>query len=337
LERVIDREEETMRGRLWLLVLLTPLLLAGMCEDESPTGTGTPVPDPTLDNLWPNADGASWTYALNERVWGDATVAILYDTPDEVPSAPSLDEVAALLADHPHGSVESEDAGTFALHFDGEITTDSGMEGQNLVETLTWAAKPGPPRVLAADALLRRILAVRPDLRARAIQLGLRVADETGSRDGFAPLFLQGYAWLKTSEFIGSYGDLDQLLAWKYLESNLSIGHEFSQQLVPELADDVWLHARILSVGRVDTPAGHFRKVLTCLYTIDYGIMQVSSQQDPLLGYARMLDYGTVSYAPAVGPVRSYERKLVAVGDGGALGPGIGDLELSITETSEGR
>jgi hypothetical protein len=50
-----------------------------------------------------------------------------------------------------------------------------------------------------------------------------------------------------------------------------------------------------------------------------------------------MLDYGTVSYAPAVGPVRSYERKLVAVGDGGALGPGIGDLELSITETSEGR
>lgn len=47
-----------MRGRLWTIVLLPPLLLGGTCDD-SPTGTGTPVPDPTIDNIWPSADSTS--------------------------------------------------------------------------------------------------------------------------------------------------------------------------------------------------------------------------------------------------------------------------------------
>ena len=328
-----------MRKRLWMLVLISPLLLAGMCEDDSPTGTGTPVPDPTLDNLWPNADSASWTYALHERIWGDfETNVILYDTPEEVPPAPSLAEVECLLEHHPHGFVQSEDEGSYTLQFDGEITLGSGATVQNLVETTEWATKADAPRGPAGDALRRRILTVRPDLRERAAQLGLRAAaGEPGLRDDIEPLLLHGYAWEKTSEYIGTYNVAAELLAWKFLESDLAIGHEFTHQLLPDLDDDIWLHARIIAQGTIVTPAGRFRKAVTCFYYIDYGVAGLTGDGPDILGYMRMLDYGTVSFAPEIGPVRSYERKFVSVGDGGALGPGIGDLTVSLTATSEAR
>lgn len=327
-----------MRGRLWTIVLLTPLLLAGMCEDDSPTGTGAPLPDPTLDNLWPNADGASWTYALEERIWSEGLGDLyIVETPEEVPPPPTLDQVAALLEEHPHEPVTDEDEGYFILRFDGEITTDSGVTAQNLAEVVIWTPEAVGPRAATGEALMRRILAVRPDLRARAAELGLRAAArESASRDLMEPLLLHGYAWEKTSEHIGTYGDLDQLLAWKFLESDLTIGHEFTHQLVPELADDIWLHARIIAVGTVRTPAGRFRKAVTCLYAVDYGVTQVSTQEEPLIGYARVIDYGTVSFAPAIGPVHSYERIFVSVGETG-FGEGSGELEVSLTETNQAR
>jgi len=327
-----------MRGRMGLIVLLTPLLLAGRCDD-SPTGMGTPTPSPTLENLWPNADSASWDYALHERIWGDyETNLIVYPTPEEVPPAPTLDTVAALLEADTPATTLSEDDGIFSLRFDGEITTGSGVTAQNLVEVVGWPRQGIAARGDAGDALLRRLLARRPDLRARATQLGLReAAGEPTPRDLIEPLFLHGYAWERTAAYIGTYGDLDQLLAWKFLESDLAIGHEFSHQLVPELADDIWLHARILSVGRVETPAGRFRKAVTCLYYLDYGVAGVTDEDPESDAWARTLDVGTVTYAPNVGPVHSYERKFIAVGDGGLLGPGIGELEVSLTETNQER
>lgn len=274
---------------------------------------------------------------MRERVWGDLeTNPVLYETSEEVPPAPSLDEIQALLADHQHRPVTPEDEGNFALHFDGEITTDAGVTAQNLVETLEWQGAPPDPGRTTGDALLQRLLAARPDLRERAAALCLRAAEAAPSpRDLIEPLFLHGYAWEKTAAYIGAYGDLDQLLAWKFLEADLAIGHEFTHQLVPALADDIWLHARITAVGAVRTPAGRFRKAVTCLYAVDYRVTLVGTQEEPPIGYARVIDYGTISYAPEVGPVAAYERKFVAVGDELALGPGFGELELSLTESSE--
>ena len=39
----------------------------------------------------------------------------------------------------------------------------------------------------------------------------------------------------------------DEILLSRYLDGDLAVGTEFSMQLVPDLADDIWLYGRIWS------------------------------------------------------------------------------------------
>ena len=71
--------------------------------------------------------------------------------------------------------------------------------------------------------------------------------------------------------------------------------------------------------------------VLECLYVIDYGVMEYRNELGDPLGYVRFFDYGTVIYAPGVGPVYSYERWMVEPGD--PITTGLGDLTISLVET----
>ena len=49
--------------------------------------------------------------------------------------------------------------------------------------------------------------------------------------------------------------------------------------------------------------------------------------------YFRYYDYGTVTYAPGVGPVKSYERNMIDASD--PDGPGYGDNRLELIGAGE--
>ena len=153
---------------------------------------------------------------------------------------------------------------------------------------------------------MRQLLAVRPDFAPRLLAAHSELASLTPT---VAPVFLGGGVFEKTATHIGVYGDQNPLLAWKWLESNLAPGHEFTLQLVPQLADDIFLHARILGPRTVSVPSGTYENVVEVIYAVDYGIATLLDEGEPV-GYVRHFDYGTIAFSPAVGPILSKERQL---------------------------
>jgi hypothetical protein len=242
--------------------------------------------------------------------------------------------VATLLDDPPRAGAPTTH-GIYRLQFDGMLTTMSGATGQNLVETFEAVppAKPARPASAARPnaAFLARLLRARPDLQDRIAGAAPGASDSPMDTPQLLLLFLDGGAWVKSDQWIGAYGDLDTLLAWKYLESDLSPGHEFSHQLVPKIASDVFLHGRVQRRLTWNTEVGTHENALECLYLIDYGVSTATDQDGLPIGFFRDIDYGAVVYAPEVGPVYCYERVLVTVGD--TLGPGLGDARLQLVGT----
>jgi hypothetical protein len=183
------------------------------------------------------------------------------------------------------------------------------------------------------DTLLARLWAARPDLRETLRARGRDLPPE-GRAALLQPLFLDGYAWKSTEDWIGGYGDLDLELSWKYLDADLRPGTEFTVQLLPSVTDNVFLHARILPAAAVDTPTGRF-EVVRCLYLVDYGVGAHTDDSGVLSGYAQRMSYGTIDYAPGFGPVAAYERVLVPTAPAGAeLPPGRRDLRLALSGLS---
>jgi hypothetical protein len=306
--------------------LVLALLALGGCRGDDAAG-----PRATLDNLWPSADGTFWTYEMRERNW-DLDLE-LYPDPAQVPPPPTLDEIVALLEDHPTGEPIEERELLYRVEFDGVITTESGATGQHLVSEITDV--PGA-RLLGASsapgrALLSRIFAARPDLR-EALGAERRLAAGDFETVPAEPLFVSGYAWEKTFDWIGGYGDLDTELSWKYLEADLGTGHEFVFQLVPSVTDNIFLHFRILGRRSVETGVGTIPSAVECLYLVDFGIFELTDENGVVLGYGASYEYGTVLYAPEIGPVASYERRLVARGS--PPSDGRGDITLVLKETN---
>ena len=100
-------------------------------------------------------------------------------------------------------------------------------------------------------------------------------------------------------------------------------------QLVPELASDVFLRARVLGTGTIDTPAGRYTNAIEVFYVIDYGESEATDESGNALGIQHSLGYGSVHYVPGVGPVASYERVLSSWGPKG-LGEGYGELQYAL-------
>lgn len=316
--------------------LLALSLMWGCNDDECPV-CPDPVITATIDNIWPNADGNWWQYEYSWRVWDQDPITFVNEI--DVPAAPTLDTIEAILGSHPIGTNVSILDRRYRLLFAGIDTTDSGVIAQNL-EQLIY----DPPPTLAPvqtvhgeEALYLRILAVRPDLRGKLLPF-LASSDQRISEELLAgvfmaprqvmdlgPILLHDGAWWKTTEWIGTYGDLESRLAWKFLEANLTPGAEFSYQLVPSQASDVWMHCRVMRTVNVNTPAGSFAGALELIYLIDYGVQEydliIPAQ------YARLIDFGSVVYAPNYGPVYSYERNFVYVGTD-TLAAGYGDRTL---------
>jgi hypothetical protein len=233
------------------------------------------------------------------------------------------------------------------MQFNGIKTTQSGAVGQNLETRIVEDVGIGPVTARIATAqiaaaavppgFLRALSVARPDLsRKLAAKWGplIRTASASAVASIDPPNFLFGYAWEKTSEYIGSYGDLNTQLAWKYLVADLRPGSSFVMQLVPDLANDVFLYARVLPGKSSSTEFGTFRNVVRVLYMIDFGVGTQTDDDGNSLGYFRVYSYGTVDYAPGVGPVASYERDLVQPGR--PLDPGIYDLNIGLVATEAG-
>lgn len=297
-------------------------------------------PKAMLHNIWPNEDGRSWTYRIEERSWYFPELR-LYPTEVEVPPAPSLDDVAVLLHNHPIGNNPQNSAAGYRMTFNGLRTTLSGAVGQNLETSVfdlgaTSATLAGGT---VSDGFVMALSKARPDLREKIARrwpsvFRAAVAPSTQSQVQH-PLFLSGYAWEKTREYIGSYGDLNSDLSWKYLVADLRPGSEFSMQLVPDLTDDVFLHVRVLRAQDAPTDLGTFPKAIEVLYLVDFGTSVATDVDGNALGAFRWYSYGTITYAPRVGPITSYERGFVQPGE--PLDPGWYDLTIGLTEVTPGR
>ena len=314
---------------LFALSVIGASLLPG-CEND-PSAPYAPVA--TLENVWPNDDGRAWTFESTEHRWDSTYDPQLYASPQFVPPAPSLDVVEQLVREPPPGNAQTTQ-GIYRLQFNGMLTTESGATGQNLVDTYESASAGktnGPAAARPNAAFLARLLRARPDLANRIAAAAPWATGDALDQTRFLVAFLHGGAWAKSDQWIGSYGDLDTRLAWKYLESNLSRGHEFTHQLVPAIDDDAFLHCRVQRRLTWNTNLGSHRNAIECLYLIDYGVTHATGQDGLPTGYWRDIDYGVVVYAPEVGPVYCYERVGVTVGE--TLGPGIGDVTLELAST----
>jgi len=317
------------------LTCFAVLALGGCKEKETVVGP-TPV-DPNagksaLERAWPNEDGRAWEYAATERTWWGGYSDSLYPTPGDVPSL-TIGQVAALLESHPIGDGATTTKYVYGLRFNGMITTGSGAVGQNLESTLSPDTSAASALVsnqaLSSEGFLARLASARPDLRSRIERLRPSLRRNAGAAVSVigGPMLLMSYAWARTLEWIGSYGALNTDVAWKYLVANLTTGSEFTLQLVPDLADDVFLHGRMLAPMTIVTESGTYSRALVCAYLVDFGLSAATDPDGNELGYRREYTYGAIAYARDIGPVFCYERDGVQAGSP----PGIGHSDWSIS------
>lgn len=239
-------------------------------------GVGLLHAQPVLSDLWPNSDGTKWTYEFAG-----------WDLGFEGSLATTWDGQASLTL-----------AGT---------TTTAGGTAQNLVAVHDGAVtKPGP----RLDPLYRNLWRARPDLRPAISQRLAKRSDTVDSQVDWVPLLLNGGFFMKLSDKIEMWQQDWDHATWTYLTDALAVGQMFTHQLIPELADDVFLHGTVQSVDAVIiTPAGTFTNAVKIRYEIDYG---VSDLLDPsgtsVLGTFQASTVGHVYYVPAVGPVDMLEE-----------------------------
>jgi hypothetical protein len=298
--------------RKWRDAVSAPLVfllcaIGGGCDDDATCPLPPAAPMATLENIWPNADSTAWTYEMARSEWY-VDMPPLYPTAEQVPPAPSLEEVMRRLAQGIPDSAMSTDA-IYRMRFEGMVTTGSGVRAQNLVVySYGPDAADSSPRSLGQDPLLARLVRVRPDLRDRCRSVGTETprSDPVGLD---SPIFVHGYAWAKSPDWIGGYGDLDTLLAWKYLDRDLVPGASFTHRLLPSLASEVYLQGWVVREYTCHTTVGTFEHCLDVAYMIDYGVSARTDESGVPLGYARSVDIGMVTYAPEVGPVRVRELR----------------------------
>jgi hypothetical protein len=232
-----------------------------------------------MDTLWPNDDGRSWTY---EQTYSDAitgqviqnTVRLLLDGRDVVPGGIAVQN---LRLDGPGGATK-------------QLGQTDGMPAE-------------------LSPFLATLWRSRPDLRVALDRHNERTVGQEQLTDGFHQLLIGEAAYSKTEHEISAYRrDVEATRSWLWLVSDLTIGNTFALQLVPDLADDVWLYGTITMWEAVTVPAGVFPECLRVDYRIDYGEAVCLDEYGQGLGGYRSETRGWIDYAPDVGPVSHYEE-----------------------------
>ncbi len=93
-----------------------------------------------------------------------------------------------------------------------------------------------------------------------------------------------------------------------YLPSSLEPGTSFFIQLLPSISGNLWLHGRIWSRGDLVVGGKLFENVVECLYKLDLGVQVITDDEGNAIGNFHSYMYGTIHFAPEVGPIKSLER-----------------------------
>ncbi len=251
----------------------------------------------TMDQLWPNTDGLSWSYEQHYE---------------------SYDFNAQVIDNQ------------LRVFFDGTTTAAGGIAAQYLRQELVGGPSAGTMLADAAlvvavpDPLMRAVWIARPDLRARIEQAAADApCPDTHPAGGYALLLGGEFAWLRTASDVSAWRcNAANTRSWQWLVSNLTIGNTFTLQLVPDLASDVFLHGTIAAVEPAVVPAGTFPGCVRVDYLIDYGMSECTDPSGNPLGTFRAETQGYVRYAPDVGPVESFEQFILYAEATGSCGVG---------------
>jgi hypothetical protein len=240
----------------------TPWLAAAACLLLPHFATA----QPSLQSLWPNADGLRWDYQLT---------VVNVVSPDHNFTAPAW------------------------LQLSGTVET-SGGTAQVLLASHDVSAKAGAAPAL--PPIVRAVWRARPDLRARIV--ALYGADRVAATAAWWPLLLHDGYLMKSATNIQMWQPSWDHPTWTYLRDDLSVGATFTHQLVPELADDIFLYGTVeANDATVVTQAGTFEHAVRMGYRIDYGWSTGISEGGTWLGRFRSETRGHVHYVPDVGPV----------------------------------
>lgn len=282
-------------------IALLMFVVAGCKDDDSPRAT--------LTNIWPHEDGTTWSFEMDYKVFPTDERT----EPDALPSMESLH--ALLLAGHEGEPTHAESA-LYELGLSGMMTTESGVVAQRLVTRLEpLVPVAGSRSVMAAPAhqerLLRMVAVARPDLR-HAVEARLGAAPAPMKTLGVEPPFLLGgEAFSREKSGYYGYGDLDRNHSWVYMEGPLRAGRTFNLQLVPALADDIWLHGRIWSVKDAVLDGVRYENLVECMYVLDMGVQAATNEDGSIQLSARSFMYGIIWYCPGVGPVGAKEAHVI--------------------------
>jgi len=230
---------------------------------------------PTMSSLWPSDDGNSWSYAQH------------FTSTEQPP----------------------QDNRT-RLFFDGTTVAPDGIAAQYLrQEMLSGIVLASALESKVPDPLLRQVWIARPDLRAKIAQVLADSPCPEYAPVGAHTVLLSGeFAFVKTPGEIAAWRcDLANTRSWQWLDSNLTLGHQFTLQLIPDLASDVFLHGTVAAIEPITVPAGTFNGCVRVDYVIDYGLSQCTDAIGNVVGTSRSETIGSIHYAPGIGPVRSTE------------------------------
>ncbi len=242
---------------------------------------------PTLDSLWPNANGLRWDYEITIHDWLDGN---LFTT----------DTARMTLAD----TVETAGGTAQVLH-------------------ATHAPLPFPAALALAplDPILRRVWRARPDLRGAiaARYGGVKVAS-----NAWWPLLLQGCYFMKSDTTIDMWQTeptLPSEVIWRYLKSPLVVGATFELELIPSLNDSVFLRGTVVALdATVSTRDTTFANAVRMRYVVDYGWGACTNDEGDSLGACHYETRGLVHYVPNVGPVDMLEDFVHVESDSACLG-----------------
>ena len=229
-----------------------------------------------LSDLWPNGDGTKWTYEFTgwERGSDPLTISRTWNV-----------EATLTLA--------------------GTENTAGGIAQKLVGWHAAISGKPGPQM----NALLTNLWRARPDLRDAIRDYVSNHPNEVASSANWLPNLLHDGLFMKLPNKIEMWQASWDHSTWTYLTDALSVGQKFTHQLVPELADNVFLHGTVGAVdATITTPAGTYANAVKVLYEIDYGVTDMTDETGTKFGTIQTLTLGHVYYVPHVGPVDSSEE-----------------------------
>ena len=206
------------------------------------------------------------------------------------------------------GPFDAVETGTVTHSVVGQSEISSGVTVWcfSVDSTVPISALPGMPEGLST--LEQRLWSVRPELREKMLVGGVRQVAYQPSLLLRVPECSNEAGLLVDNEVAmglwASSGDW----AWWWITADLVPGSTFRLQLIPDLADDVFVNGEVRTIdGAVMTPAGSFTNAVIVDYVVELGESSITDEGGGVLGTVSFETVGWVAFAPGVGPVASEE------------------------------